>query len=280
MKSVNGRRILRLGVAVLVAAIAAAAFTAFADAAVAPTPQASSNWAGYVVSTPAADPATGATAAPLEFTNVTGTWVQPKGRCTRSSTSSAAFWVGLGGASESSSGLEQIGTTIDCRNGAAVHSAWWELIPAPAVPIRMKIVAGDTITAAVLVRGTSVTLQLTNRTRGTRFTKTLTVAEPDLTSAEWVAEAPSLCSSAGRCRVVPLANFGAVRFTAAAATANAHPGVISDDAWTAQPVQLRAGADAGFGGFFGGTGNSTGNALPGGVSPDGRAFSVAWAAAA
>lgn len=284
MRRVKGRRSVRAVTAFAVAVAVAAASAAVASAGVSPTPATSSNWAGYVLSAPAADP-TAATPAPtLEFTNVTGTWVEPKGRCTSTggSRASAAFWVGLGGASETSSGLEQIGTSIDCTaSGAAVHSAWWELIPAPAVPIRMKIAAGDTITAAVLVRDTTVTLQITNRTRHARFTKTLSVAAPDLSSAEWVAEAPSLCSSAGRCRVVPLANFGAVRFSGAAATANTHPGVITDDVWSAQAVQLRAWSLTPFGDFFGDTtGAASGNALPGMVSPDGRAFSVAWQASA
>jgi hypothetical protein len=164
----------------------------------------------------------------------------------------------------------------------ATSSNWaGYVLSAPAVPIKMKIAAGDTITTAVVANGTTVTLQITNRTRHTRFTKTVSVPSPDLTSAEWIAEAPSLCATSGRCRVVPLANFGAVRFTSAAATANAHPGVITDDTWTALPVQLQAGDGRPFGGFFGSTGGAlTGNALPGVVSADGRAFSVAWQASA
>jgi hypothetical protein len=276
----KGHMKLRAAAAAGVVLVAAAAHATLASAAVSPTPATSSNWAGYVLSAPAPDPTSGVAQQPLTFTNVTGTWVEPKARCTSGSRASAAFWVGLGGSSETSAGLEQIGTSVDCNgNGSAVHSAWYELIPAPAVPIKMKIAAGDTITTAVVANGTTVTLQITNRTRHTRFTKTVSVPSPDLTSAEWIAEAPSLCATSGRCRVVPLANFGAVRFTSAAATANAHPGVITDDTWTALPVQLQAGDGRPFGGFFGSTGGAlTGNALPGVVSADGRAFSVAWQA--
>jgi len=283
---VNGRRTIRGAAALALALAAAAVHAAAGGAAVSPTPASSSNWAGYVLSTAPADPTTGVAPQPLAFTNVTGTWVEPKARCTRtpgggSSRASAAFWVGLGGSSETSTGLEQIGTSIDCTGGAAAtHSAWYELIPAPAVPIKMKIAAGDTITTAVVANGTTITLQITNRTRHTRFTKVVTLANPDVSSAEWIAEAPSLCATSGRCRVVPLANFGAVRFTSAAATANAHPGVITDDTWTALPVQLQAGDGRPVGGFFGDTGAPSGNAVPSGISADGRAFSVAWQASA
>ena len=53
------------------------------------------------------------------------------------------------------------------RSGQAVYAAWYEIVPAPSIPIKLKILPGDRITAAVLVQGTQVTLQLTN-TRGAR----------------------------------------------------------------------------------------------------------------
>jgi hypothetical protein len=264
---------------VAVAATAGAVAAGNAGAAVSPAAAQSSNWAGYVA---AATPLSGYTPAvppaALAFTNVTGTWVQPKAHCPRGANTSAAFWVGLGGSDPSSVALEQIGTEIDCSaSGAARHAAWWEILPAPPVAIRMKIAAGDTITTAVLVRGTSVTLQITNRTRHTRFTKVATVAAPDLSSAEWIAEAPSLCSSAGRCTPVSLANFGTSSFTGAAATANGHSGVISDDTWTATPVQLVPGSSSGDGlGSFFGPAPTSGAALPGPIAADGRSFSVRW----
>ena len=72
----------------------------------------SSNWSGYAVS--------GAT-----YKTVTGTWVQPAASCsTTSSTTASAFWIGLGGDSESSNALEQAGTEADCTGGTASYSAW------------------------------------------------------------------------------------------------------------------------------------------------------------
>ena len=159
---------------------------------------------------------------PVTYTNVTGTWVQPKVTCAAGE-SYSAFWVGLGGFSADSQALEQIGTESNCTaSGKAVYAAWYEIVPAPSIPIRMKIRPGDRITTAVLVQGTQVILQITNRTTHVRVTKRVTVAAPDLTSAEWIAEAPSECYAHGWCQTLPLANFGTVAFTASAATGDGH----------------------------------------------------------
>ena len=156
--------------------------------------QVSSNWAGYALA------GTNPDTTPVTYTNVTGTWVQPKATCAAGE-SYSAFWVGLGGFAADSQALEQIGTESNCTaSGRAVYAAWYEILPAPSIPIRMKIRPGDRITTAVLVQGTQVILQITNRTTHVRVTKRATVAAPDLTSAEWIAEAPSECSS---CRPVP-----------------------------------------------------------------------------
>ena len=48
------------------------------------------------------------------------------------------------------------------------------------------------------------------------------MAAPDVSAAEWIAEAPSACTRSGKCRPLPLTNFGAVSFSKATATANGH----------------------------------------------------------
>ena len=248
----------------------AARFAARASGSV--DPQVSSNWSGYAAVAP-----TDATTA--AFSDVTATWVQPKVKCSAGRGDSAAFWVGLGGDLADSQSLEQLGTEADCNaSGAApTYGAWWEIVPAASVTIPLKIRAGDHVTAAVLVQGQTVTMSLKDTTRRTRFSKTITVPQQlDVSSAEWIAEAPSTCSSSGRCRALPLTQFGSVTFTNAAATANAHPGTISDPAWAAAPIELIA--DGGGGRLFG-RGDILGpgvGAVPGDLSADGRSFSVAW----
>jgi hypothetical protein len=248
---------------------AARAFTV--RAAAVGEPQVSSNWSGYAASAVADGTAT--------FSDVTASWIQPKVSCTAGRTDSVAFWVGLGGDSEASQSLEQLGTEANCdgRGAAPTYSAWWEIVPAASVRIPLKLRAGDRVTAAVVVKGEAVTLFLKNVTRKSRFTKTVTPAQPpDVSSAEWIAEAPSECNASGFCRGVPLTQFGTVTFTNAAAIADGHPGTISDPAWTADPIELIA--DGGGRRFFG-LGDVLGpgvGAIPGELSADGRSFSVAW----
>jgi hypothetical protein len=140
------------------------------------------------------------------------------------------------------------------------------------VKVPLKVKPGDLITTSVNVNDTSVLIQIKNRTRKTVFTKSLTMDAPDLTSAEWVAEAPSSCDASGaRCRVLPLANFGTVTFTKAASIASAHPGTIADPAWSRVSIKLVPG-----GSQFGRLDSSPAGALPGALTADGRGFPVTW----
>jgi hypothetical protein len=120
-----------------------------------------------------------------------------------------------------------------------------------------------------------VLVQIKNRTRKTTFTKALQVAAPDISSAEWIAEAPSACNSVGRCQVLPLANFGTVTFTRAATIATAHPGTITDPTWANIAISLVPDNSSQ---LFAARGSSTAGAAPGALSADGRSFGVSWLA--
>jgi hypothetical protein len=260
------RRSLRLRVAVLASVAAALAAAGAATAASGVARDVSSNWSGYVVS--------GA-----DFSSVTGTWVQPEIDCTSTGTSASAFWVGLGGNGEGSNALEQAGTGAECKpDGTARYYAWYELVPAPSVTVSPAVRPGDTITATVTVEGTKVTLQVANATTGKSVTKVKRMTAPDTSSAEWVAEAPSLCSGNGYCRTVELSDFGKVRFSKATATSiDGHTGSISDRAWTATSIQLVADAGGRRYGYdryepYG----TAASATPTALSARGTAFTVRW----
>ena len=242
-----------LGIAALAAAVAS---TAAAGSAPAPrlvnTNSTSSNWSGYVAS-----------GAGQAFTDVKGTWTQPTVTCAPRSTAYSSFWVGLGGAA-GGTGLEQIGTSADCQNGNPVYSSWWEILPATSTPIPFTPAPGDVIAGEVSVSGTSVTLALTDTTSGATFSKTVTVATPDTTSADWIAEAPSMCTRS--CSVLPLANFGTIPFSAASATLGATTAAISEPTFGSYALDLRAHA---------GSAGATTSALGG----DGASFTIAASAA-
>ena len=236
-------------------------------------PNVSSNWAGYVATGPGS---TTVSASPdMAFTDVTGRWRQPAAACTPGSTSSAAVWVGLGGYSESSEKLEQAGTSADCDPaGRARYYAWYELVPADSVNISLPIRPGDVITASVVVEGDDVLVQIKNRTRRRSFTKHLPMTAPDMTSAEWIAEAPAACGALG-CRDLKLTNFGSVAFSRTFAKGNGVGGTISSPNWLATAIRLVPQARR----FFGDNAapGATGpGAAPSALAPDGSGFTVSW----
>jgi hypothetical protein len=221
----DARGLLRLGLLAaggcLVLALAPA--SALADTAT------SSNWSGYA-----------AHRSGLKFRRVSASWTQPAATCRRGQYTYSSFWVGLGGYSSDSSGLEQIGTELDCTaSGRHRSSVWYELVPAPSKPISMTVRTGDHLSASVTVVGQQVVVRLSDHTRKESFTKKLTTRSIDVTSADWIAEAPSTCDYTGACQPLPLADFGAAHFTAGTAeTTSGQQGPISSPAWSHTRIVL------------------------------------------
>jgi hypothetical protein len=217
----------------------------------------SSNWAGYAVT------------HRKPFTSVTGRWVQPAAACADSSPTFSAFWVGLGGFSDSSFAVEQTGTLANCTGGTPSYTAWYELYPRPPVMLKMPVRAGDTFSATVSVSKKTVLIRIKDVTTRKLFTKRLQMRRPDLGSAEWVTEAPSGCDTAGNCTTLPLTNFGTVAFSHATASVKGHRGRISDPVWSETAIELH--------GDLPNSGSRAGaNAIPGAVGPDGGSFAVTW----
>jgi hypothetical protein len=233
----------------------------------------SENWSGYV---------SGAGGQSTQFKSVSGSWVVPSAKCTTASQPTySAFWVGLGGAGNTEA-LEQTGTESNCTaSGSASNYAWYELVPKAPVRVNLPVSAGDHISSKVTVDGTSVSIWLSDETSGQTFSKTLTMSNPDVSSAEWIAEAPSQCDgSVDSCTPLPLTDFGTVQFTSTSATdAAGHTGPISDPEWAATAVTLSPGAGSmGFQGTSYTSTGGSGGATPSALSSDGSSFSVAYAA--
>lgn len=254
-----------------IGAIALAAAPCAGAATPTATESVSSNWSGYVVK--------GATSS-SRFSKVSGSWVQPAIRA-GSGNAYSVFWVGLGGSGGTSNALEQVGTEANYVDGKVEYYAWYELVPAGPVKLSLTIHPGDRIYAEVSVSGTSVTVAIADQTTGQWVKKTLHMTNPDTSSAEWIAEAPSTCDGSGSCRPLTLADFGTVKFSDANATANGHTGSISDSNWTTEAVRLTGTVS---GGAIDRPGYISfdvpgGGAEPSTVSSDGSSFSVSWSGA-
>ena len=250
------------GAAALAAALAlglVGAATASADS------SDSSNWAGYA-----------AHRSGVRFRKVIGAWTQPNATCTPGKATYSSVWVGLGGYSVSSPALEQIGTELDCTaSGRVASSVWYELVPAASHITRLIVRPGDRIRASVTVTGNRVRLAITDLTRHRSFAITLHTTVLDTTSAEWIVEAPSACTSSTNCQTLPLANFGSTGLTGArATTTSGHTGSITDRRWATTKISLAE--DARRFAATGGTGARPVLAAPSALSAGGSAFSVSY----
>jgi hypothetical protein len=151
----------------------------------------SSNWAGYAL---AAGP----------YRSVSGQWtvptVSPSGRAAYS-----AQWVGVDGVSSAS--LIQAGTQVNFVNGSPQYSAWWEILPAPAVAIRTLTVRAGDVISVTIARVSAGRWRITLKdSRSGSFT-TIRAYAGSGTSAEWIEEAPFI-----GWRIPPLAAHAPVVF--------------------------------------------------------------------
>ena len=157
----------------------------------------STNWSGYA--------AHGRT-----FRSVSASWVEPTGHC-HGGHQYSSFWVGLDGFNSNT--VEQTGSEVDCAGRTPRYFAWYEMFPAFPVNFSNRVRPGDHITASVTHAGGSrYTLVLRDTTEGWSHTIHKSLRGAKDSSAEVIAEAPS--SSRG---VLPLAAFGTVHFSNAAA---------------------------------------------------------------
>lgn len=238
----------------------------------APAASVSTNWAGYV--------ALPSGSIGSRFSSVSGLWTQPSATCSAGRESFSAVWVGLGGYNKDASALEQIGTDADCpRSGSAGYSSWYELLPAGPVNLRLKVHPGDEMAASVTVKRKDVTLRIRDLSTGARFSTTKHVSSIDVSSAEWIVEAPSACLSSAACQILPLTDFGEVAFSSATATARSHTGPITDSDWSSSALELQQRAFNGIRGLAGAHVRPTSTlviATPTPAPSSAGAFSVSW----
>jgi hypothetical protein len=257
---------MRLPLPIALVSTVALAFV-YAPSALADTSQ-SSNWAGYAIHRDG-----------VSFSKVIGAWRQPDATCTPGTPSYSAVWVGIGGYSITSNALEQIGTEVDCSaTGRVASSAWYELVPAASQAIKLAVRPGDELNASVTVTGQKVELTLNDLTHHRKFTKTLHASVVDVSSAEWIVEAPSSCLSDNSCQTLPLADFGSATFDLASAkSTTGHTGSIAGRAWSSTKISL-APAGQHFV-IYQGPAAALGSAAPSVLGPGGTSFKVTYHAA-
>jgi hypothetical protein len=217
------------------------------------TSDTSSNWSGYV--------ANGGT-----YTSVTGTWIVPSVGATTSGAD--ATWVGIGGVTGTD--LIQAGTQAAVNGGRVTYEAWTETLPDSSRTVSLAVAAGDSVTVTISEQSSGQwrILMVNNTTKAT-YQRTVTYSS-SRSSAEWIQEAPS----SGR-SIIPLDDFGSVRFTAGSAVRDGK--TLSLTGLGATPVAMinRSGQAIAQPSTLGDDGSSfavTRTSAPGTVQGGGRTF--------
>jgi hypothetical protein len=214
----------------------------------------SHNWGGYAVHQRG-----------VTFRAVKATFFVPFMNCavTPGSTSPGDFsshWVGLDGFASQT--VEQDGIEADCVGGSPHYDAWHEVFPRPEQPVRMKIRAGDSITASVRYSRSTrkYRLEVTDNTNGNHFTVHQRCAGSACvrSSAEAISEAPS--DNKG---ILPMADYGASSFSAISITGGSgRTGGLKSSHWNhSKIIQV---------------GGSSGHTIASPTALHGRSFDVYW----
>ncbi|MEM0118675.1 MAG: G1 family glutamic endopeptidase [Conexivisphaerales archaeon] len=150
------------------------------------------NWSGYAVVTSAGS-----------VTSVSGSFIVPSVSCSRQTTY-VALWAGIDGFNSST--VEQAGVLAQCSSGKAYYSAWYEFYPSPSVTITsVAIKPGDAVSVVVSYNSGTFTVTLTDGSQ--TFSKSATVSNAAMSSAECILERPAIGGS-----ITKLANFGIANF--------------------------------------------------------------------
>ncbi len=151
----------------------------------------STNWAGYAV-------------GGGRYSSVGAQWTVPN-LSTGGRSGFSALWVGIDG--YTSPALIQAGTEADFYNGAAHYSAWWEILPAPAVTIRtLSVRPGDRMSVMITRVSAGRWRIVVRDARSGSYATSRAYAGP-ATSAEWIEETPIVGG-----RTTPLAAHATVVF--------------------------------------------------------------------
>jgi hypothetical protein len=136
-----------------------------------------------------------------QFHSIAGDWTVPRARQhSKGQSEASSTWIGIGGGcvdakcNTGDTTLIQTGTEQDVSaSGKPSYSAWWEVIPGPAVGIgKLQVRAGDHMRASIaetVKRSNVWRITLSNITRHQTFKTTVPYTSTHAT-AEWIQETP------------------------------------------------------------------------------------------
>jgi hypothetical protein len=145
------------------------------------------------------------------YQKVTGHWVVPHASCSPGETSASSIWVGMTSGASDQSTLAQLGADSDCISGSPQYYLWWEMYPAPSVPLDAVVLPGDNITATVAFQQNQFRLSIDDPQAQYHFSTTKPGKASDTSIAECITEAPTIVDPVtNQSHVAQLTNFGSV----------------------------------------------------------------------
>ena len=148
-----------------------------------------------------------------KYQKVIGSWVIPQVRCAPGEKTAMGVWVGMTNGNSDEGILAQLGTESDCQDGRALYGLWWEMYPAPSVPLKRFVLPGDTVTASVAFQNGTFRLSIDDPRWGIHFSTTQPGNVSDTSIAECIVEAPESVNtpSLGGTYISPLSEFDNVQ---------------------------------------------------------------------
>lgn len=203
------------------------------------TPTRSLNWSGYAALTNLNDPKN------YSVEKVSGSWTVPTLTATPNDAYSVA-WVGIDGYfdNETAVTVEQIGTAHFWSGGVPNYFAWFEMFGPTSTGglneiVNFPVNPGDKIFAQVKYIGHHIfSLKIYNITQKVfaKIPYSLTFQPlASRTSAEWIVEAPTDSTTD---EVLPLANYGTIKFSDCKAVIRHKNGSISNKRWENSAITM------------------------------------------
>jgi len=170
-----------------------------------------------------------------EYDQVSGVYIQPAQYSSRCSTNAAAFWVGLGGINSANFG--QDGTAMGYQAGfdplGSDYNAWFETDPGLYGPTWIEGLSGTPgcdfwVSTSWISSGSEFEYSFYNYCTGLGDTYLSPDAGADLSSADWIGEAPCINYLHGQCiGTTYLSNFETLSWQGSSATTfTGHNGAI------------------------------------------------------